>query len=116
MTSGVLSVPNLIIAGDLNLTLDAAEVWGFSANLNPLADYFKLLFEPTWRNGRGAPQAVEKKLDRFLISEDLVGSLTRYRSWRSVADNLSDHDPIFLQLDGEPVVGRYPYKLNHSWL
>ena len=64
-SGGLLSLPNLILAGDLNLTLNASEIWGSRAQLDPLGSFFTKLFSdhhlvdatpsydgPTWRNGR----------------------------------------------------------------
>jgi hypothetical protein len=42
--SGLLSVKNLVIAGDLNLTLSSGEIWGGSALVGPLDGFFKALF------------------------------------------------------------------------
>ena len=72
---GLLSLPNLILVGDLNFTLNASEIWGSKALLDPLGPYFsKLLSDhhlvdvapscagPTWRNGRmGEEKCPEKK-------------------------------------------------------
>jgi hypothetical protein len=53
---------------------------------------------PTWRNGRGGQDYIAKRLDRFLIFEDLVISGFRYRS---VVCNLNiyDHMPVILHLE-----------------
>ena len=40
VSSGLLGLPNLILAGDLIFTLSSAEVWGLKARLDPLALYF----------------------------------------------------------------------------
>ena len=37
---GLLSLPNLVLAGDLNLTLNASEIWGHRAHLDPLGSFF----------------------------------------------------------------------------
>ena len=42
---GALDHDNLILAGDLNLTLTAGEVWGQNARMDTLANYFNSLFE-----------------------------------------------------------------------
>ena len=60
-----MDFPNLIIGGDLNLTLTSNEVWGKNARLDSLGPYFNHIFEqkglvdlaplkimPTWRNRR----------------------------------------------------------------
>ena len=41
---GLLSLPNLVLAGDLNLTLNASEIWGPRAHLDPLGSFFTNLF------------------------------------------------------------------------
>jgi hypothetical protein len=71
--SGMLSVRNLIIAGDLNLTLSLGETWGGSASAGSLEGFFKALFQnqnlidieprkvvPTWRNRRSGSDAIWK--------------------------------------------------------
>jgi hypothetical protein len=63
--SGLLSYNNLILMGDLNLTLSSGEIWGGVRNLGCLAGFFKNFFlglglidilpgklVPTWRNNR----------------------------------------------------------------
>ena len=85
LSGGLLSIPNLILGGDLNLTLSASETWGSKAILDPLASHFRLMFDsvylvdvaqpdsgPTWRNGRVGEAGISKRLDRFLISSSLL--------------------------------------------
>ena len=38
-SGGLLSLPNLILVGDLNLTLNVSEIWGSKAQLNPLGPF-----------------------------------------------------------------------------
>ena len=45
LTSGFLSTPNLILGGDLNLTLHSSEVWGHKPSPDPLFGYFISLFD-----------------------------------------------------------------------
>jgi hypothetical protein len=58
-----LAHTDLILAGDLNFTLNSDEIWGTTTLLDPLAPFFKDLFDnsplvdvaptelvPTWRN------------------------------------------------------------------
>ena len=81
-SGGLLSLPNLILAGDLNITLSASEIWGSKALLDPLSPYFSKLFSdhnlvdvappcagPTWRNGRIGEEGISKRLDHFMLSE-----------------------------------------------
>ena len=41
---GFLTLPNMILAGDLNLTLNVSKIWGSKAQLDPLGPYFTKLF------------------------------------------------------------------------
>ena len=41
---GLLSLPNLILAGDLNITLNGSEVWGTKTLPDPLGPFFTKLF------------------------------------------------------------------------
>ena len=43
--SGFLQLHNLILAGDLNLTLSPGKFWGAGRQEDALADYFKKLFD-----------------------------------------------------------------------
>jgi hypothetical protein len=71
--SGLLASKNLILAGDLNFTTGVDEVWGVTAQLDKLADYFKSMLQdyhlvdlipddvvPTWRNGRTGGESIAK--------------------------------------------------------
>jgi hypothetical protein len=62
----------LILAGDLNFTLNSNEIWGLAALIDPLSLYFKELFDnsslvdvalaelaPTWRNGSIAKDLID---------------------------------------------------------
>ena len=44
VAKGTLNLPNLVIAGDLNFTWSAAEVWGAGRPIHPLESYFISLF------------------------------------------------------------------------
>ena len=80
LDGGIFSLPNLLLVGDLNLTLSSYEVWGTHAHLDLLSSYFLRLFScnnmvdlcqyvpsPTWRNGRFGIDGISKRLDRFLV-------------------------------------------------
>lgn len=108
---GLLNLDNLILVGDFNLVLNDSEVWGVGANLDPLSNYFQHTFasvglvdiipsilELTWSNGRLGLNMVSKRLDRFLMGESLSGKFLKYRSWVEL-NPISDHYPIYLQLD-----------------
>ena len=82
-----LDFQNLILGGDLNLTMSSSKVWGKNNRADSLGPYFRHMFEqkglvdvapikiiPTWRNKRSGDQGVSKRLDRFLVLEHLIGS------------------------------------------
>jgi len=115
---------NLVLVGNLNLTLKAGKSWGSQSNIGSLNTFFTNLFcnnklidihpgklVPTWRNGRVGDAFIEKRLDRFLLSEDLVLSTGIFRSWVEFPF-ISDHVSILLQLDLLPVYKAIPFKFN----
>jgi hypothetical protein len=86
-------------------------IWGINARSDPLAAYFNKMIQgeglidlepvnllPTWRNGRGNQDSVEKRLDRFLISESLMDSRHCFRSW-VVNVNIYDHMLVVFQME-----------------
>ena len=77
--------PWLIIWGALNLNIYSSEAWGFNSILDRLASYFNNLFSSfelvnvqnflrvtTWVNSRAWDAGVEKILDRFFISKNIL--------------------------------------------
>lgn len=126
--SGLMNLHDLIIAGDLNFTYQASEIWGTSAKMDDLGEYFsQLLLEtdfvdvlphklsPTWTNGRFGREGVHKHLDRFLVKLDLLTYFQKHRTWVH-NDKFSDHWPIVLQLDDFAHSHLTPFKFNASWL
>ena len=82
---GMSKEMNLIIAGDLNFTMGAHEIWGPKARMDPLAPYFSnLLLElklidldpqnlkPTWTNRWVGEERIAKRLEIFLMTEDIL--------------------------------------------
>jgi hypothetical protein len=70
---GLLAAENLILARDLNLTTCNSEIWGDSAQSDPLSIFFQQIFYknalidlkppellPTWRNGRQGSAHISK--------------------------------------------------------
>ena len=125
---GLLNSPNLILGGDLNLTLRASETWGKKAVIDPLSSHFNLFFysmglvdiasintEPTWRNGRVGSDGINKKIDCFLIASSLIPTLQYHRVWTHPSD-ISDHYPICFEWNKSIVSCNYPFKFNRSWL
>eukprot|EP00253_Pinus_taeda_P035349 PITA_35349 len=117
-----------IVGGDLNFSIGRAKAWGPSGREDPLSDFFhnvlldKNLIDPssiklkrTWRNRRSGEDRIAKRLDRFLLSEDLITKVPTLRQWVEEVGN-SDHFPILLELSFPPPKPPAPFKFNPSWL
>lgn len=94
------------MGGDLNFYLGALEIWGPKATLDPLTNFFihqldqaRLVdveppkLNPTWRNRRVGEDRIAKRLDRFLVGEDLTSSTFQLRQWVDGGGEL-DHNPL----------------------
>lgn len=81
----ILSLPNLVLASDFNLTLSDAEVWRATSRSDPLTSHFQNYFSslrlndiepfplnPAWSNGRMGLACVSKRLDRFMLVDSLL--------------------------------------------
>ena len=125
---GLFLLENLIVGGDLNITLGLSEVFGGTHLIDLLTDYIRQLFiranlvdisltilGPTWSNGCYGDEFIAKQLDRFLVSGDLADRIGRYRSWPS-PEVSSDHFPVSLQVDFQFHKAHYPFKFNKIWL
>jgi hypothetical protein len=106
--SGLLEIRNLILVGDLNFVLASDEVWGGAARHRPSDEIFRDLLSasklidikpdklvPMWHNGREGSEVVARRLDRCLVSKELLLSVGIFRSWVDFP-YISDHAPIFL--------------------
>jgi hypothetical protein len=70
---------------------------------------------PTWWNDRCGQEAIARRLDRVLLSRDLLSDVCHYRSWVKLP-YIYDHAAVFFQLDLPPLYNYYPFKLNAKWL
>ncbi|GKE31452.1 RNA-directed DNA polymerase, eukaryota, reverse transcriptase zinc-binding domain protein, partial [Tanacetum coccineum] len=112
-----------IMFGDINVVRNEQERVGSIFN-NIEADHFNSFINDTglvdlhiggrcftWMNKVGIKLS---KLDRFLISEDVIDSLPNIRI--TTLDRIwSDHNPIFLHVD-KIDFGPSPFKLYNCWL
>ena len=125
---GVLNQPNVILGGDLNLTLTARESWGENTRQGSIALYFQKKFEkehlvdvmpiklePTWRNKRGGLQAISKTMDRFLIKDSLMNENLIIKSAVETR-GCSDHRPISLLISAPDKNPSAPFKFNPQCL
>jgi len=80
-----------------------------------LLDIEPISLKPTWRNLRCGEGRVSKRLDRFLVSEQLVEGPYMIRQWVG-SGGASDHFPIFFELRTGPQNPLSYLKFNKSWL
>ena len=84
-TNSILGGDMVVIGGDLNFSLGQVEVWGKNARQDLLTEYFThklveknwidtkpLKLKPTWKNTRCGEARVAKRLDHFLVTEQMV--------------------------------------------
>eukprot|EP00253_Pinus_taeda_P023181 PITA_23181 len=111
-----------IIGGDLNFSLGMEGSWGHQAQIDPISEQMSVLLEacnfvdvpmnkklPTWHNRRTGEAALCRRLDHFLIHEDLIRHIPLYRQWVGTGGS-SDHLPIFLQITGPTKKPCAPFK------
>jgi len=126
--SEVLDIENLLIAGDLNFTLNMDEIWGLNKRKDPLAEKLKneLLcrnfvdilpaqMHSTWENGRSDKAYVAKRLDRFILHVSLIDKMGMpFSSIEKVF--ISDHRPIVLGWKEKGFRKGYSFKFNRTFL
>lgn len=120
--------PDLIVGGDLKFTKGEAEIWGDSAKVDELSDFFRqklaqagvidvppIKLTPTRRNRRTGESHIAKRLDRFLIADSLMESIRRICQWVGGFGD-SDHNPILLEIAHSGEKPSSPFKFNGDWL
>lgn len=129
LSLSLLSHEQIIVGGDLNLSLGASEILGPKASPDPLAEYFinfmvqKALIDlnpiklnPTWRNRRVGEERIAKRLDRFLIGDSIACSLSiQTRQWIAWGGEF-DHNPIMHEFQRGFKKPPSPFKFNSSWI
>ena len=58
---------------------------------------------------------ISKRLDRYLLSDQLISSLPRHRAWAHRC-GISYHFPVLLEWMDQQNPCAYPFKFNQSWL
>ena len=82
----------MILEGDLNYLVSFSEILGAKAKVDSLTDYFVRMMDgfglvdlvssvilPTWTNRRVGCENICKRLDRVLISANLLDSKLHFR-------------------------------------
>lgn len=120
----LLELDLFLMGGDLNYTLCGDEVWGSARKMDPLVgcireallqhnltDISPQSLGPTWDNGRIGSTFVAKRLDRFLIFDNLLVRMGRPIS-NIINCFISDHRPITLSWGNRKYKKGLPYKFN----
>ena len=66
-------------------------------------------------NARKGAEGIHKRLDKLLVKRSFLQTFQRYRSCVGEV-KLSYHWSVFLQLDDDKIMLKYPFKSNSSWL
>jgi len=128
LESEIFDLENLLIAGDLNLTLNMDEIWGSNRKKDTIAERLKNEFlkrnlvdvipsqmRPTWENGTSDEAYVAKRLDRFLIHASVIHCMGMpFSSIENII--ISDHRPIKLGWKERNFRNGYSFKFNSSLL
>jgi len=122
-----ISPTNLVIGGDLNITLDPKEKKGGIQSRDPfintvgnlilrwdLVDFKPMKGKYTWTNNRTGENHISARLDRFLISSSLMMD-NRIVFTKILPKLTSDHKPILLCLKEEEDLGPLPFRFNPLW-
>ena len=124
----LLNIGSLILAGDLNLTIKGNEGCGGHCRVDPLATYFNDIFGrnhladiflapfiPTWINGWVGSIGIAKRIDCFMLHENLVECLGFVKPL-VIPSQILDHYPIILEWHVDGDWGGLSFKFNHHFL
>lgn len=120
--------PAWIIGGDFNLIRNLGEKKGgirkedqTMEEFNDMIKELKLVDIPTtngihtWNNRRGGKNQIASRLDRFLLSEQILNKDVFIES--KILPSLgSDHWPISLDIDIKKIKGKKPFRFESFWL
>eukprot|EP00253_Pinus_taeda_P018034 PITA_18034 len=122
------SPENIIIAGDLNVTLAAEEKKGGSPVRDPAREWVEDIIigwdlediKPsagkfTWSNKRLGPSHIAARLDRFLVQSSFLTSGLMASS-KILPNCTSDHKPISLELSMDGFLGPIPFRFSPLWI
>jgi len=119
---------NIIIAGDLNVTLVVEEKKGGSLVRELAREWVKDLIldweledikttrgKFTWSNKRIGPGHIVACLDRFLVQSSFLTCGLMATS-KILPNYTSDHKPIFLELSLDGNLGPIPFRFSSLWI
>eukprot|EP00253_Pinus_taeda_P024961 PITA_24961 len=119
---------NIIIIGDLNVTLAAEEKKGGSPIRDPSREWVEDIIigwdledikpsagKYTWSNKRLGPSHIASRLDRFLVQSSFLTSGLMASS-KILPNCTSDHKPISLELSMDGFLGPIPFRFSPLWI
>jgi ribonuclease HI/exonuclease III len=119
---------NIILGGDLNVTLSTEEKRGGSIVRDPAREWVEDLMSTwdlmdikpskgryTWTNKRVGPGHIAARLDRFLVQSSFL-MLGLIITSDILPNSTSDHKPIALEIKKELNQGPIPFRFNPAWL
>jgi len=119
---------NIILAGDLNVTLAANEKKGGTPIRDPSREWVEYIIlgwdlieiKPvkgkfTWTNRRIGPSHVAARLDRFLVHSSFL-SLGLLASSKILPHCTSNHKPILLEFALDQDLGPIPFRFSPLWI
>ena len=119
---------NLVLAGDMNVTLALSEKKGGSPVRDParewvediisgwdLADIKPSRGKFTWSNKRVGPGHIAARLDRFLVHSSFL-TLGLFANSEILQACTSDHKPISLTLTPGEKLGPIPFRFSPLWV
>ena len=80
-----------------------------------LIDIDPFVILTTWSNRRVGDDSICKRLDRLLVSADLLDHDYLFRQWVGCGGDF-DHNHVFLQVMNKGLKDRSPFKFNAHWL
>ena len=122
-----LKCAKLVLGGDLNFSLGLSKIQGCRAIIDCLSNYFSKKMDdyglvdivlsvllPTWSNRRVEIHNICKRLDRLMVSVDLLDFELYFLQW--VGWGESDHQPVVLQILNQDKNAHSPFKFTAHWL
>eukprot|EP00253_Pinus_taeda_P006650 PITA_06650 len=124
----LVTLENVIIAGDLNTTLHSSEKRGGSIVRDSATEWVEDLLQDwdlldikpvsgmfTWSNKRIGPSHIAARLDRFLVHSSFL-LLGLDACVHILPCSTSDHKPIKLTLHAHVDLGHIPFKFSPLWI
>jgi exonuclease III len=119
---------NIIIGGDLNVTLATTEKKGGSIVRDPTREWVEDIMSEweledvkptkgnyTWSNKRAGPGHIAARLDRFLVQSSLL-LLDLNLTSSILPHSVSDHKPILLEISSDKNLRPIPFRFSPAWI